>query len=1135
MVLVGVAVIMYMLYVSESGYSTLDSTNSPHKLDDSANSPESGPSKLDDSANRPESGPSKLDDPTNSPVSGLNKLDDPANSPESGPNKLDDPTNSPVSGPNKLDDSANSPECGPNKLYDPTNNPESGPNKLNDPTNSPVSGPNALVYLANSPKSGQNTLANPFNNDEKQLDDSANSSEYGQIKLDYNRSKMKGGQERLTDLDNGLERDDDKLDYLNSSDNGQRKLPNSTGGPQSGQQWSEPSNYRRKSGQDNFTYAQKRILPKYGYSNVAESDQPRMKSTINNNQEGNYVTSMPRYKSFSTGDSSIEHLMYTQLKYRHYLTEQIIQVVDIHPNTTHDEECTNYCPKACDRCKLESAMNCLSCKRGSHSFGTRDAFMCDNSSSYGNKPWCIEKLVVRIEVLEPGHIIGSSLTDILSGKLWKKLTNLRILLVNILYLDELHWRYKLFYVRWSKSSFEGLHNLQILEFYGVNSIMVFPSDCFKHVTQMKALILYLPGQSKVEFNSNITFPSMIKLCVSINIWNNVSILGEYTPNILDLIIVSSRTSGYFSAESFYHFRNTEFNTLIVVDTDLSRFDGLAFQHTTHLKLLDVSKNAFLSWSALYNFTSGLHYTELQELFMDSTAHGIKKAKLIDPIIQNLSGLFLTKWSMNGYVIQTSQYNIFSTTLQHLSTLSMQSALSINYKYLLHDLSCMKHLRNVDLSMSEVHVASIDIKLLSALHKLNISAMSLKGKMNRTITIYCDNGISKLNIIDITKTYVCVKVNIVIKNCTFPQLTTLKAAHTKVGTAMEHALNRKIFQSMIQLKYLDLTNTSVSQTTLQSNIFSGLLHLSILHLGKNNITNFVLNIKHMTMLKLLDLSYNSLTCLSHWFLKDLDFLQKINNVSLDLRGNNFICKCACIPFLHWLTTTKVNIIKQGSLACFYDKLYVLKDTELLTVLRLLEISCFPLGWLIDELILVIVCVFGITIASIYFRCRYIIKYKWLRLRMKAKQHLRANKHFKYDAFICYNYADYDFVRHQLFRNLEEDTKDFIICFHHRNFLPGATIVDNITEAVEDSRFAILVVSQNSVNSKWWIFELNMAHQVSIERQDNMIICVFLEDIPEDTLPPVIGRILKLFTCLKWPKAQDRRELFWAKLKNALLKP
>ncbi len=180
---------------------------------------------------------------------------------------------------------------------------------------------------------------------------------------------------------------------------------------------------------------------------------------------------------------------------------------------------------------------------------------------------------------------------------------------------------------------------------------------------------------------------------------------------------------------------------------------------------------------------------------------------------------------------------------------------------------------------------------------------------------------------------------------------------------------------------------------------------------------------------------------------------------------------------------------------------------------------------------------VTIASISFQLRYILMYLWHRMRFRAKLRIRAEQakvNFKYDAFICYNYADYPFVRHQLFKNLEEDNQEFIICFHPRDFLPGAAIIDNITEAVNNSCFAILVVSKASVESEWWRFELNMIHQVSLERQNNMIICVFLQQIPADKLPPTIGRILSLFTCLQWPESKDARDLFGIKLKKALLK-
>ena len=79
------------------------------------------------------------------------------------------------------------------------------------------------------------------------------------------------------------------------------------------------------------------------------------------------------------------------------------------------------------------------------------------------------------------------------------------------------------------------------------------------------------------------------------------------------------------------------------------------------------------------------------------------------------------------------------------------------------------------------------------------------------------------------------------------------------------------------------------------------------------------------------------------------------------------------------------------------------------------------------------------------------------------HFRRNREFH--AFVLYHFdSDDDFVISHLLPELEE-TRDFKLCVHSRNFTPGRDIKDNIEEAIESSNSAIIVMSQGFVDSMW----------------------------------------------------------------------
>ena len=70
---------------------------------------------------------------------------------------------------------------------------------------------------------------------------------------------------------------------------------------------------------------------------------------------------------------------------------------------------------------------------------------------------------------------------------------------------------------------------------------------------------------------------------------------------------------------------------------------------------------------------------------------------------------------------------------------------------------------------------------------------------------------------------------------------------------------------------------------------------------------------------------------------------------------------------------------------------------------------------------------------------------------------------YDAIIFYHFdTDDDFVLSHLLPELEE-TRNFKLCIHSRDFTPGRDIKDNIEESINKSNSAIIVMSQGFVDS------------------------------------------------------------------------
>ncbi|XP_068438014.1 toll-like receptor 13 isoform X2 [Clinocottus analis] len=100
--------------------------------------------------------------------------------------------------------------------------------------------------------------------------------------------------------------------------------------------------------------------------------------------------------------------------------------------------------------------------------------------------------------------------------------------------------------------------------------------------------------------------------------------------------------------------------------------------------------------------------------------------------------------------------------------------------------------------------------------------------------------------------------------------------------------------------------------------------------------------------------------------------------------------------------------------------------------------------------------------------------------------------------------------------------------------GKPIMNNITDAIYGSRKTICVISRRYLESEWCSREIQVASFRLFDEQKDVLILVFLEDIPIAQLSPYyrMRKMLKRRTYLSWTRAGEHPELFWEKLRQAL---
>ena len=135
--------------------------------------------------------------------------------------------------------------------------------------------------------------------------------------------------------------------------------------------------------------------------------------------------------------------------------------------------------------------------------------------------------------------------------------------------------------------------------------------------------------------------------------------------------------------------------------------------------------------------------------------------------------------------------------------------------------------------------------------------------------------------------------------------------------------------------------------------------------------------------------------------------------------------------------------------------------------------------------------------------------------------------EFDAFIIYSTADEEWVKTTLLPILEEKNA-LKCCVHYRDFVPGKPFRENMADSVYKSRKSIAVVSRNFFRSKYCHHEMDMALGRLVERGDNSVIVIRLDDVEGRKLP----KALKERSYIDYFKSNDKE--MWAKQLTHCLK-
>ncbi|XP_069739072.1 toll-like receptor 13 [Phaenicophaeus curvirostris] len=335
-----------------------------------------------------------------------------------------------------------------------------------------------------------------------------------------------------------------------------------------------------------------------------------------------------------------------------------------------------------------------------------------------------------------------------------------------------------------------------------------------------------------------------------------------------------------------------------------------------------------------------------------------------------------------------------------------------------------------------------------------------------------------------------------------------------------------FDDLAELRYLTLADCGGGMGLLPAGVFKNLSELRALDLenaGLRGLGPEVLG--NLSRLQRLRLGKNELRTLDPRLPGRLPALRY-----LDLRKCPLSCSCANAWLPGWLRRAGLQVVYLYNYSCggggggAGPPAYLHSfDTRVC----FLDVGLYLFAATAPAVLLLL------ALPLLHHRAYWRLRYHLFLLRAWAGGRWRREaRRYAYDSFVSYNSADEAWVLGQLVPQLERAA--LRLCLHHRDFRPGRAIVDNIVDAIYNSRKTVCVLSRSYLRSEWCSLEIQLASYRLFDELRDVLVLVFLEAIPDAELSAYhrMRRVLLKRTYLRWPPEPPAQPLFWAKLRRAL---
>ncbi|NXW86885.1 TLR5 protein, partial [Alopecoenas beccarii] len=376
---------------------------------------------------------------------------------------------------------------------------------------------------------------------------------------------------------------------------------------------------------------------------------------------------------------------------------------------------------------------------------------------------------------------------------------------------------------------------------------------------------------------------------------------------------------------------------------------------------------------------------------------------------------------------------------------------------------------------------------------------------------------------------CVKSDNAIENS---QLIYMDLGENMLQLVWERGLCLDLFESLSKLQVLHLNNNYLS--ALPQEIFGGLTSLKRLNLASNLLSHLSPGLFPQSLTNL-NLSGNQLLSPEPEVFMTLSIL--------DITHNKYVCDCTLKNLLVWLNETNVTLAgSEADRYCVYPPAFAGVPLSLLTydgcdedeLQQMLRFSIFVFTS--------VTLLMFLTAVIIFTRCRGIcfVWYKTITEKIIDRHPQAADKsEYRYDAYLCYSKNDFEWVQNSLIKHLDSqyfDKNRFTLCFEERDFLPGEEHINNIRDAIWNSRKTICIVTRQFLKDGWCVEAFNFAQSKYFSDLKDVLIMVVAGSLSQYQLMKhkPIRNFLQRSQYLRWPEDYQDVEWFLNNLSCKILK-